>query len=303
VVKILGKQGNEERLDMLKVLFPDDDPFLTFNFSEAHKLVFLKGGGRLESFQSSRLEKVDDLDRFGITALSWAARRGDDKSLIHLLDRGADPNICDVWGMAPIHFASNLSNPNSIQQLVSWRADVNKADGWGRNAFHYMTKTCSDTAFLEPIIEAGIDIDHLEYWGKPPLHVAAVCNNHQAVLYLLAMGAKTTYFDADKDSVVFEAVHHNSHEVLKILRDANADLGTVNRWGYTILHMAAIYADETTMDILNGIKLNDGCLSLRSADGLTPPETFSKREARSRSLDKAFGKLQMSIQARPQCSE
>lgn len=214
--------------------------------------------------------------------------------MIQLLVRKADPNICNIWGMAPIHFASNLSDPNSVQQLVCYRADVNKADRWGRNAFHYMTKTCSDLAFFEPIIRAGIEIDHLEYWGKPPLHVAAVSNNHQAVKYLLDNGAKTTYFDADDDSVVFEAVHHNSHEVLEILFNAKPDVTTINRWGYTILHMAAIYGDEATMDTLNDIKLNENCLSIRSTDGLTPADIFDKREGGSKSLGEAFRRLQMS---------
>jgi ankyrin repeat protein len=292
-IKIIGMQGPEKSLEILKSLFPDDDPFVAYNFSETHKAVLGIGAKKLES-QLSEITRVNDPDSFGITALSWAARRGDDRSLIQLLARGADPNICDIWDMAPVHFASNLSDPNSVQQLVYYRANVNKTDRWCRNAFHYMTKTCSNPAFFEPFIRAGIEINHLEHWGKPALNVAAVFNNHQIVKYLLDNGAEMTYFDADDDSVIFEAVHHNSHEVLKILLQENADVTTVNRWGQTILHMAAIYGDGTTMNILNDIELSENCLAIRNTGGLTPAEAFDKREGRPENLDEAFQRLRMS---------
>src|SRR6266536_1994135 len=152
--KILGKQGSEESLRGLQALFSSRDHLERFNFSKSHKSILALDGMQLEDLQNCNASEINTIDSFGITALSWAARRGDDAAVSLLLKHGSDPNICDIWGFSPLHFAANLSERESIDQLISYGAEVNKTDRWDRNPFHYMTLTCSDSAFYDPLVKA-----------------------------------------------------------------------------------------------------------------------------------------------------
>ena len=65
------------------------------DFPSAHKIVLGMSFRSLDDLLRCDKAAVHEVDFGGRTALSWAAMRGDDRSVVTLLSYGADPNIVD----------------------------------------------------------------------------------------------------------------------------------------------------------------------------------------------------------------
>ena len=69
---------------------------------------------------------TDDTQQNGLTALSFAARDGDEKIVAQLLKSGANPSIHDYFGAAPLHKAVSFGHPGVLQKMLQIKGvDVN----------------------------------------------------------------------------------------------------------------------------------------------------------------------------------
>lgn len=77
----------------------DDDEFLqNRQFTVLHKVVLGLIPKQLQDELEYSTKDIDVVDSSGRTCVSWAAARGDEKSLGTLLQYGADPNLPDTQG-------------------------------------------------------------------------------------------------------------------------------------------------------------------------------------------------------------
>jgi ankyrin repeat protein len=70
-------------------------------------------------------------DRYGGTALRYAAAKGHLAVVQALLDKGADVNVQDTDGFTPLRYAVYNGHTEVVRALLDKGADVNVADKWG----------------------------------------------------------------------------------------------------------------------------------------------------------------------------
>lgn len=89
-------------------------------------------------------EKVNDIDKWGWTALLWAVYYGNFPVTKWLLDNGADPNIKTqeaygnyLPGTSALILAAAYDHPDAIAALLEKKADPTVVDRKGKTALDY----------------------------------------------------------------------------------------------------------------------------------------------------------------------
>jgi ankyrin repeat protein len=74
---------------------------------------------------------------FGLTALSWAIKQGDDQMVKKLVEADADTNAVDFLNQTPLIHAVEGRKNKIVKFLLDEKANINYIDGTGRNALWY----------------------------------------------------------------------------------------------------------------------------------------------------------------------
>ncbi|KAJ5715265.1 ankyrin repeat containing protein [Penicillium malachiteum] len=92
---VLWATLNDSEMETVTTLLAGSDFVDDQKFPMVHKIILKLSGRSLENEVLHNLDAVFETDARGRTALSWAAARGDERSMIALLACGADPNAMD----------------------------------------------------------------------------------------------------------------------------------------------------------------------------------------------------------------
>jgi ankyrin repeat protein len=89
-------------------------------------------------------ESVNDIDKWGWTALMWSVYYGNIPVAKWLLDQGADPNIKTeadygsyLTGTTALILAAAYDHPMAVEALLQKKADAGYVDKTGRKAIDY----------------------------------------------------------------------------------------------------------------------------------------------------------------------
>ncbi|KAI4316292.1 hypothetical protein L6164_024286 [Bauhinia variegata] len=135
-------------------------------------------------------------------SLCFAASRGNDLLLHHLLRNGADPNEADRNGRTALNIAASNGNKQCILLLLEYGADPNNRDKSG----------------------------NIPLWE-------AMMGGHKSVMKLL-MDNGADLFSADVAQFASTAVEQNNLELLKELVEFGVDVSQAKADGITALHTA-----------------------------------------------------------------
>ncbi|MDX1494009.1 MAG: ankyrin repeat domain-containing protein [Longimicrobiales bacterium] len=139
----------------------------------------------------------------GMSALHWAAERGDTAMLDVLLTAGAVVESSTRIGeYRPLHIAARNGQAEAVERLLTAGADVEaRTDPSGSTPLH-LAATSGDRATVETLLTAGADPNAREAeWQQTPLIFAAAWNRVDAIEALIQGGAdpniaaKTMDFD------------------------------------------------------------------------------------------------------------
>ena len=142
--------------------------------------LLLRGGADVNAAQGD-----------GMSALHWAAERGDMALMEVLLYAGAELEASTRIGhYRPLHIAARNGNVEVVIRLIEAGADINSVtDPSGSTPLH-LAALSGNGSVVRELVNAGADIDSREAeWQQTPLIFAASWNRLETVVTLLELGA------------------------------------------------------------------------------------------------------------------
>ncbi len=110
-------------------------------------------------------------NKFGETALHWAASQGHPDLAALLLDRAADPNLQNEIGDTALHWAVFWNHPDLATLLLDRAADPNLQDKNGSTALHF----AASEGFLDCVVlllDRAADPNLKNKFGNTALDIA-----------------------------------------------------------------------------------------------------------------------------------
>ena len=160
----------------------------------------------------------------GMTALHWAAERGDLELAKSLLASGANAGAATRIGRhTPLHIAATRGHGAVVRALIDAKADANARTTTGAVPLHFAAAS-GDTESLAALADHGADVNAREpEWGQTPLMFAAAAGRAGAVKLLLARGA-----DARATAKVVDISARNREDGAQS-RERNARVAAIQR--------------------------------------------------------------------------
>src|SRR5262245_19544774 len=127
----------------------------------------------------------------GMTALHWAAERGDAAMADMLVYAGANVSaVTRIGQYTPLHLASRAGSSAVVAALLKAGADPSvRSTTTGVTALH-LAASAGNADVVTRLLDAGADANARESeWGQTPLMFAAAQNRPGAIQVLLARGA------------------------------------------------------------------------------------------------------------------
>lgn len=140
----------------------------------------IRGGGDVNEAQAD-----------GMTALHWAADRGDVELALLLLEAGADPSaVTRIGAHTPVLVAARRGHDAVLQTLLEAGADPNaRTSTAGTSALHFAAAAGTPDA-VRLLVEHGADVNAREASHEhTPLMFAAAANHAETIRTLLEAGA------------------------------------------------------------------------------------------------------------------
>ena len=169
----------------------------------------------------------------GMTALHWAANRGDSSLAVVLLRAKAQLTATTrVGGYTPLHVASQSGATGVVRALLAAKADVRAVTSNGVSSLH-LAAVAGVPGTITALIAAGGDVNAKEpSWGQTPLMTAAARGRADAVRALLKAGAEPSVTAKTMDIMASAAQDRQAKAkrdaVLAQLREAQGQTKNAN---------------------------------------------------------------------------
>jgi len=173
---------------------------------------------------------VDAAQGDGMTALHWAAQRGDADLARLLLEAGARGSVVTrLGGYTPLHLAARAGAGPVVRLLVEGGAPADLPAEKGTTPLHFEAASGSIEA-VQVLLSAGADVDAVEFaWQQTPLIFAASGGHGGVSRLLLDAGADggwtTRVVDIPSRSAADAAAGRKRAEVLEAFREADGGDG------------------------------------------------------------------------------
>jgi ankyrin repeat protein len=156
----------------------------------------------------------------GMTALHWAAERGDAELTSVLLYAGANVSaVTRIGQYTPLHIAARTGNAAVVKALLAANADATARTSPSGVVPLHLAASSGNVETITAILDRKAEIDVKEReWGQTPLIFAAAQDRVEAVKLLLARGAdpniRATYVDLSKQSQLDRAARQLQQKIL-----------------------------------------------------------------------------------------
>lgn len=174
----------------------------------------------------------------GRSALSIAAARGHESTLMLLLRNGACVDQRDTRGKEPLHLASMCGHASIVEQLLREGASIDAEDDSPNTAL-YRAVQCGQNDVVRLLIDRGASMKRTNDKGWTVLHLAAVLGELPVVKLLIEAGADVDALDNSGISPVLLAAYLARESAVEFLLDFGADPSIVDYAGRSLLHNAA----------------------------------------------------------------
>ncbi|KAL9631141.1 MAG: hypothetical protein Q9204_004377 [Flavoplaca sp. TL-2023a] len=272
--ELMAGCGDTLFLGGLKTLLGDKDYFECRRPNELHRYVL----GISNSMSIPRLidmGSVEDLnaqDELGVTALAWAALKGDLDFMTHLLNAGADPNIRDLANETSLSYAICSKEPEAVRLLLQRSAQV-IPNHRRLSPVQLLINRSDDPRMLEPYVEAGLHgiwFERVDDVGASPLVLAVWQDRVHITQYMVQQGVDINRTDEEsKVPPLLIALKYNQHIATRLMEMGADPAATDLASGETLFHYVARYGSSECFAILNQYDLTAIDLIRYNQAGLT----------------------------------
>ena len=151
-------QGSEHPfvLETLRSLFPDKGDVLEERqFSKLHKIVLVILPYNIEDELSTCGPTIDIVDANGLTALMWAAQRGDYTAVDLLIKAGVSVDLKNHIKMSALLYAAQGMDFTCVKLLLEAGANYMQVDNLGYNALRFAAELSNNQDILRYLFERG----------------------------------------------------------------------------------------------------------------------------------------------------
>ena len=207
---------------------PTDDFSVTddISFTPLHHIVLgLEKADLRQQLRMSRNE-IDIRDSFGRSLLHWAVIIGNHEAVQILLDHKASPNCVDKEQMTPLHdifLAPSSSQTDCARSLLDAGAEVDALDFWGRSPFRIAVGYATvSTDLLAVLIENGADVNCIDIYSQSPL-LKSMQGRKEATELLLSHQADMEARDEYGNTPILEAIYRDKPDRVRMLLEHGAN--------------------------------------------------------------------------------
>ncbi|KAN0086322.1 hypothetical protein V8E54_000010 [Elaphomyces granulatus] len=213
--------------------------------------------------------KVDSTDRYGRTALSYAAWNGHVATVKLLLRAGARVDLADEIGGTPLSYAicNRHIDIGLVELLFKKGTQVDSTDNI-RKALLLSAAEKGHEEVVELLFETGVDLESKDSrFSQTPLSWAAMKGHEAVAKLLLEKGVDLESEDRDYHTPLSWAAVKGHEAVVKLLLEKGADLESKSLNGQTPLSWATANGHEAVVKLL----LEKGAdLKSKGGEGRTP---------------------------------
>ncbi|MFA6065629.1 MAG: ankyrin repeat domain-containing protein [Candidatus Babeliaceae bacterium] len=169
-------------------------------------------------------------------------------SVRNFLIQGADPNCCDVQGIPALHHAVYRGNHVIAKLLHDHGALVHVTASQKRTALHWLAHSGGFLDHVEAyekykktlsfLVDAHINLQAVDEFGKTALHLAAEYNNAWVTRELVQYSINVNCVDDKKYTPLHYAANGGWAHIVKILLDHGSDPEMLSLDGSTALQIA-----------------------------------------------------------------
>src|SRR5262245_50072468 len=183
----------------------------------------------------------------GMTALHWAAVRGDAELAEMLLYAGASTKaVTRIGAYTPLHVASREGNANVAKLLLEKGAEVDARTSNSAVTALHLAAASGNLELARVLIDYKADVNAREAeWGQTPLVFAAAQNRVDVIKLLLQRGADpgiaSKVVDIAKETNLINASNALEKKVLESYRTSPSDLPTPSQVQAAVMAARELY--------------------------------------------------------------
>jgi ankyrin repeat protein len=158
-------------------------------------------------------------------SVAEAAMAGDKETVRTLLKQGEDVNAAMGDGMTALHWAAKRGDVDLAQMLLYAGANPKAMTRIGGYTPLLLASQVGEPKMIDLLLKAGADPKHATSNGTTPLMLAATAGSAEAVKLLLDKGADPNAKEnARGETALMFAAHYNRVDALKVLLAAGANI-------------------------------------------------------------------------------
>ncbi|VDM30925.1 unnamed protein product [Hydatigera taeniaeformis] len=178
-------------------------------------------------------------------SLLRAARAGDLKKVLDLINSGVNINSTNPTGLTALHLAAKEGHTEVVKELIHHGADVNATSKKGNTALH-IASLAGHLGVVRALVDANANPNCQSLVGFTPLYMAAQENHLDVVILLLNKGANQSLTTEDGFTPLAVALQQGHDRVVATLLERD----TRSRGGLPALHVAARKDDVNAANLL-----------------------------------------------------
>jgi ankyrin repeat protein len=162
----------------------------------------------------------------------WAANRGQIHVLEHLLDRGADPHLQDIYNEFPLSYAAMGADEKTFQFMLSRTKKSLHKRALKKVDFEKLVK---NWRYLRPDLDERLETQNVSKGQLEELKTAAMRGDLQRICGLLDEGIPVDAIDDDGRTVMMHAAGYGHLDTVKELIRRGADPNHTDYQGFCAL--------------------------------------------------------------------